>query len=308
MGASAVRERIIATAESRKGILYSFPPGDDTLDCSKFVLVTLRDAGVPLPGWARTAEQIRQACTVIGLDQTAPGDLLFFERTYDAPGPPGPDGRIATHVGFTLGAGNRRMWDCHASSGDSGPPGVGITEINEYYWSPLLFEARRPPGLVGGDGGAEPGGNEGTQVGAGGPLFRVTTGGARLRAAPGTSAPILIADLGASAELVAVDDQLVPGDGYTWRHVRAPDGQVGWVAAELLEAVPPTLYVVTDDGVRLRSAPGLSGQITTRLAKGTVVTDLRAAVERADGHDWRHIAANGSRGWVAADYLADHPG
>ena len=315
MGSTAVREQIIATAASRKGTPYCLPPdGVNTLDCSLFVLVTLRDAGVGLPSWARTAEQIRQACTPIALDQTEPGDLLFFEHTYDPGGEPGPDGRIASHVGITLGAGNRRMWDCHSSSGDSGPPGVGITEINEYYWEPKLFAARRPPGLVGdvgdgsdqtgsdGDGGT--GGGDIGHSGLGGAVFRVRTGGVRLRAAPGTSASILVADLGASTELMAIDDQAVPADGYTWRHVRAPAGQVGWVAGELLEAVPPTLYTVTEDGVRLRAAPGLGGGILATLARGTVVADLRADVEQADGRAWRRVATNGVSGWMAAEYLA----
>ena len=318
MGASAVRERIIATAASREGTLYSLPPdGVTTLDCSLFVLVTLRDAGVGLPAWARTAEQIRQACTRIELDETEPGDLLFFEHTYEPDGEPGPDGRIASHVGITLGAGNRRMWDCHCSSGDSGLPGVGVTEINEYYWEPKLFEARRPPGLEGGTdggtadgnaGGAEPGDGEPSDGEPGhaglGAVFRVTTGGVRLRAAPGTSGPIVVADLGEATELIAVDDRQVSADGHTWRHVRAPGGEVGWVASAFLKPVPPILYTVTEDGVRLRSAPGLGGRIESTLAQGTVVVDLRVDVEQADGRAWRHVAASGSRGWVAAEYLA----
>lgn len=312
MGSTAVRERIIATAESRQGILYSMPcDGENTLDCSMFVLVTLRDAGVGLPAWARSAEQIRQACTPVSLDETEPGDLLFFEHTYDPGVEPGPDGHLATHVGITLGSGNRRMWDCHSSSGDSGPPGVGITEINEYYWSPKLFEARRPPGLVddadgGGSGGDdERSGGDAGQASDGGALFRVTTSGVRLREAPSTSATVLISDLGASTELMAEDDRVVSADGHAWRHVRAPGGQVGWVAGEYLAVVPPARYTVTEDGVRLRAAPGLGGRILATLARGTVATDLRADVEQADGRAWRHVAVNGSRGWIAADFLAE---
>ena len=312
MGSTAVRDRIIATAASRQGILYGMPcDGENTLDCSLFVHLTLRDAGVGLPPSARSAEQIRQACTQIELEAAEPGDLLFFERTYDPGVEPGPDGWLATHVGITLGGGNRRMWDCHSSSGDSGPPGVGITEINEYYWEPKLFEARRPPGLVGDTGGGDEGGGDGERGGGdsgqadvGGALFRVTTGGVRLRAVPSTSGGILVADLGATAELVAVDDQTVSADGHTWRYVRAPGGQVGWAADDYLKAVPPTLYVVGEDGVRLRSAPGLSGGIVTTLARGTVVTGSHGDVAHADERTWRHVIVNGSTGWVAAEYLS----
>ena len=316
MGSTTVRDRIIATAESRKGIPYCLPPdGQTTLDCSLFVLLTLRDAGVGLPPGARTAEQIRQACERIELDQTEPGDLLFFEHTYDPGGQPGPDGRIASHVGITLGNGNGQMWDCHSSSGDSGLPGVGITAINEYYWTPKLFEARRPPGLDGGSdagesagGAGEQGGGDAGQAGPGGALFRVTSTGVRLRENPGTAGQILVADLGEAAELVAVDDRQVAADGHTWRHVRATGGQEGWVAAEFVKSVPANLYEVTDDGVRLRGAPGLDGQVVTTLKKGMVLSGAHGDVREADGMTWRHVAANGSSGWVAAQYLARRGG
>jgi SH3-like domain-containing protein len=319
MGSTAVREQIIATAASRQGILYSMPcDGENTLDCSMFVLVTLRDAGVGLPAWARSAEQIRQACERIELDEAESGDLLFFEHTYDPGVPPGPDGHLATHVGITLGRGNRQMWDCHSSSGDSGPPGVGITQINEYYWEPKLFEARRPPGLLGDVGGGdagggssgdgERGGGDAGQASDGGALFRVTTSGVRLRAAPSTSATILVADLGASAKLVSVDDQKVSADGHTWRHVRAPGGQVGWVADDYLEAVQLNKYVVGEDGLRLRATPDLAGQILTTLARGTVVTGAHGDVAQVDGRTWRHVIVYGSIGWVAAEYLSQAAG
>src|SRR5262245_58444489 len=132
MPATAVQSEILAEAARLRGIPYRIvppPDGVNNLDCSLFVWQVLRNAGLPLPPGVRTAEQIRQACVRINFNEVEPGDLLFFEHTYEPDAPPGPDGRIASHVGFSQGQGTLRMWDCHASNGDSGPPGVGETDI-----------------------------------------------------------------------------------------------------------------------------------------------------------------------------------
>lgn len=139
-----VRRRIIEQAKARQGIPYRIDPppdGINNLDCSLFVLQVLDSAGVPLKG-VRTAEQIRQATVPVPFDQVAPGDLLFFEHTYDAAGPAGPDGKIASHIGISLGAGTRKMWDANDAKG------VGETNIGTPYWQARIFEARRVPGLA----------------------------------------------------------------------------------------------------------------------------------------------------------------
>src|SRR3954453_5254022 len=113
-----------AACEARKGIPYRMEPPPDgvsNLDCSLFVLQTATAAGVPFPAGVRTAEQIRQALITIvagedgGWQDVQAGDILFFKDTYQAPELPGPDGNVATHVGWSLGAGTHQMWDCHAS-------------------------------------------------------------------------------------------------------------------------------------------------------------------------------------------------
>ena len=143
--ADDTRTRIIQQARARQGIPYRLDPPPDgvhTLDCSLFVLQVLASAGVPLPSGVRTAEQIRQATLPVPFADVQPGDLLFFEGTYDASGPAGPDGRIASHIGISLGAGTRRMWDANEAHG------VGLTDIGTDYWQSKLFEARRVPGLA----------------------------------------------------------------------------------------------------------------------------------------------------------------
>jgi len=139
-GSSGVRQKILATAATRKGIPYLFggdPVNETTLDCSLFIEVTFRDAGVPFHGSIRTAQQIREACDEIDSSEVQPGDLVFFQNTYNA------GAGNASHVGISLGTGTRKMWDCHAFPGDSGPPGVGITDIS-VWWPDYWLAAGRP--------------------------------------------------------------------------------------------------------------------------------------------------------------------
>lgn len=141
-----LRDDIMAQAQDRSRLSYRLDPPPDgvtTTDCSLLVRDAVRAAGAgELP---RTAEQQRQATVPIGWDEVKPGDLLFFEHTYDAAGPAGPDGKIASHVGFSLGTGTRRMLDAHERAG---APAVGVTDISTDYWQDKLIEARRLPALV----------------------------------------------------------------------------------------------------------------------------------------------------------------
>jgi len=66
--------------------------------------------------------------------------------------------------------------------------------------------------------------------------YRVTEAGVRLRAAPGTSHPIVLEDVGAGTVVTAVDDLEAASDGHVWRHVDV-GGTVGWVAAEFLQQI-----------------------------------------------------------------------
>jgi hypothetical protein len=146
----SLRDDILAQARARSNLIYSLDPPPDgvtTTDCSLLVRDAVRAAGAgTLP---RTAEQQRQATVPIGWDDVQPGDLLFFENTYDANGTPGPDGSLATHVGISLGKGSHRMIDAHERAG----PDVGETNIGTSYWQDRAIEARRLPALVSTDDG-----------------------------------------------------------------------------------------------------------------------------------------------------------
>ncbi len=231
------RARVLAAAEKRVGIPYRLDPQPDgitTLDCSLYVVLTYRDAGIPFSAGVRTAEQIRQDCDPIRWDEVRAGDLLFFEHTYEPGGQPGSDGHIASHVGISLGAGSGQMWDCRESTSPGRPAGVGKTDIYTDYWQQRLFEARRPRGLA-------------THPQVPVQTYRLTEPGVRLRAAPGTSAPILVSDLGASALVASTGTPPRDADGHRWLEVRTAHGTVGWTAAEYLEPIDTGLAALTDE-------------------------------------------------------------
>jgi SH3-like domain-containing protein len=320
----SLRDEIIAQATRRRGIPYCMPPdpqGDASLDCSLFVVHTLRDAGVPMPPNVRTAEQLRQASVPVDWNDVQVGDLLFFEHTYEPGGPPGPDGRIASHVGISLGKGTQRMWDCHDTDAHPGRPGVGETVLNPEYWQPKLFEARRPPGIGDADQSSQQSQISSSQSG-----YRPTTTGVRLRSSPGTGsdATVVVPDLG-HALLTVVDDQVVSADGYQWRHVRTPNGTVGWVAASYLApadgGAPGTSspgastggaapsgarYRPTISGVRMRQRPGTGADVPVLVQNlgSSILTAVDDQLRSADGHQWRHVkTADDTTGWVADDLL-----
>lgn len=137
---------LLAAARTLTALSYRLDPPPDgatTIDCSLLILLAAQRAGIPLQG-VRTAEQIRQATIPIGWDEVKPGDLLFFEHTYDAAGPAGDDGKIASHVGISLGRGTLQMLDAHERDGAD----VAVTNIGTSYWQDKLLSAGRLPGLA----------------------------------------------------------------------------------------------------------------------------------------------------------------
>lgn len=140
--ADDIRSRILQEARARLGIPYALPPSPPaTTDCSLWVRDVYEAAGLPFSPGVRVAEQERLDTVPIDFADVLPGDLLFFEGTYDA-GPPSADGHIASHIGISLGAGTRRMLNALE-------PVSAETNIGTAYWQEHLFEARRHPVLVG---------------------------------------------------------------------------------------------------------------------------------------------------------------
>lgn len=136
-----LRDDILNAARARLGVPYGLPPAPGELDCSLYVLEAFKAAGIPFPAGVRTAEQIRWASLPITWDEALPGDILFYEGTYDA-GPPSADGHIASHIGISLGAGSGRMLNAVE-------PTSRETDITGPYWQDRLFDVRRHPALAG---------------------------------------------------------------------------------------------------------------------------------------------------------------
>ena len=87
-----------------------------SFDCSGFVSWVINHCG---NGWnygRRTAEGLRGICTYVPPNQAKPGDLIFFEKTYNTSG--------ASHVGIYVG--NGMMIHC-------GNP-IQYANINSSYW------------------------------------------------------------------------------------------------------------------------------------------------------------------------------
>lgn len=137
-----LRAAILAGARSHLGAPYAMPPGPGQFDCSWLVATVLDNAGAGLGAGVRTAEQQRRACLPIPRSDLLPGDLVFFKETYDATEAPGPDGLLATHVGFYIGGG--RMLDANDARGN-----VGETDFETAWWRPHFLAAGRPPVLAG---------------------------------------------------------------------------------------------------------------------------------------------------------------
>lgn len=96
-------------------------------DCSGFVSWVINHCG---NGWnygRLTAEGIRQVCAYVAPGDARPGDIIFFEKTYNTSG--------ASHVGIYLGDG--KMIHC-------GKP-VQITSIGSQYWTDHFLQYGRLP-------------------------------------------------------------------------------------------------------------------------------------------------------------------
>ena len=92
-----------------------------SFDCSGFVCWVINNCG---NGWnvgRTTANGLRGKCSYVSPANAQPGDLIFFEKTYNTVG--------ASHVGIYVG--NGMMIHC-------GDP-ISYTSINSTYWQNHFF-------------------------------------------------------------------------------------------------------------------------------------------------------------------------
>lgn len=110
--------RMIKEAEKYLGMPYVWGGSSPStsFDCSGFVCWVINNSG---NGWSvgrTTANGLRGKCSYVSPADAQPGDLIFFEKTYNTVG--------ASHVGIYVG--NGMMIHC-------GDP-ISYTSINSTYW------------------------------------------------------------------------------------------------------------------------------------------------------------------------------
>lgn len=110
--------RMIEEAEKYLGMPYVWGGSSPStsFDCSGFVCWVINNSG---NGWSvgrTTANGLRGKCSYVSPADAQPGDLIFFEKTYNTTG--------ASHVGIYVG--NGIMIHC-------GDP-ISYTSINSTYW------------------------------------------------------------------------------------------------------------------------------------------------------------------------------
>jgi len=118
---------MIAEAEKYLGMPYVFGGSkpETSFDCSGFVSWVLNHSGWDVG--RLSAEGLRQICTRISPTNAKPGDLIFFEKTYNTSG--------ASHVGIVVGDG--MMLHC-------GDP-IQYTSYNTSYWQSHFLQFGRLP-------------------------------------------------------------------------------------------------------------------------------------------------------------------
>ena len=120
---------IIKEAEKYLGFPYVWGGSSPatSFDCSGFVSYVYNNCGV---GWnfgRLGAEGLRQLCTRVSSANVKPGNLIFFQGTYDTTG--------ASHVGIYVG--NNTMLHC-------GDP-IQYSDISSPYWQQHFYQFGRLP-------------------------------------------------------------------------------------------------------------------------------------------------------------------
>jgi cell wall-associated NlpC family hydrolase len=120
---------MIAEAEKYLGYPYVWGGSSPStsFDCSGFVCWVINHSGVGSVG-RTTATGLFNTCSKIPPSEAQPGDLIFFQGTYDSAGP-------ASHVGIYVG--NGMMIHC-------GNP-ISYASVNTTYWTNHFLAYGRLP-------------------------------------------------------------------------------------------------------------------------------------------------------------------
>ena len=120
---------VIKEAEKCLGYPYVWGGSspDTSFDCSGFVSYVYNNCGLHCSFGRLCAEGLRGMCAYVSPESARPGDLIFFEETYDTAG--------ASHVGIYVG--NNRMLHC-------GDP-IHYASIDTSYWRSHFLQFGRLP-------------------------------------------------------------------------------------------------------------------------------------------------------------------
>ena len=120
---------VIKEAEKYLGYPYIWGGStpDTSFDCSGFVSYVYNNCGLHWNFGRLGAEGLRGMCAYVSPESARPGDLIFFEKTYDTAG--------ASHVGIYVG--NNRMLHC-------GDP-IHYASIDTSYWRSHFLQFGRLP-------------------------------------------------------------------------------------------------------------------------------------------------------------------
>lgn len=147
-----------------------------------------------------------------------------------------------------------------------------------------------------------------------------------IRRSPSLSGTLVTRAMGGTS-VQLLDPAPVKADGYQWMHVRLPDGQEGWVAANFLssprQVAPPPVKptpatpakpsnavkagyaAIRGTDINVRSLPSTAGKIVGQVSGPTQVKLLAKKPVKQGAYTWRAIQlSNGTQGWVVSQFLS----
>lgn len=113
------------------------------------------------------------------------------------------------------------------------------------------------------------------------------------------------------AQVELLPDGPVKAGGYTWQRIKLSNGTTGWMVTRYLsksasQTTAARKRKITGDHINVRTSPGLSGSVVTRVSDGATVTLMSDSKVDKDGYSWVKIRLeNGKLGWIADKFVSE---